>query len=91
MGQGGGPQGAAGLARGWAALVSACLGFLMVGQVLQGTGSVPQAVAIGVATLVPAAALVRLPRARAATWGWVVGVGLPVVALAVAGALTTLS
>jgi hypothetical protein len=88
---------AAYVTRGCAALVSACLGFLMIGQALKWTGSVPAAAALGAATLVPAAALVRLRRARTATWGWVaasgwiVGVGLPTVALVVAEALTTLS
>jgi hypothetical protein len=76
-----------------AAVTLACafLGFLALGQLLHLLDSVWWTVGCGAATLGLAVVIVRVPRLRWLAWGWIVGVGIPTVALTVAEALSALT
>lgn len=69
------------------AAIFALFGFLLVGELVRFTGSSLLAVLVGVASGVPAVFLRRNGVARPAASGWLVGVGIPVVALSLAEAI----
>lgn len=66
---------------------SGIVGFLFVGELVRITNSLGLAVLIGTASTVPAVVLLLRSVARSAASGWLVGVGLPIVALSVAEAI----
>ncbi|MFC5731546.1 MULTISPECIES: nuclease-related domain-containing protein [Nocardioides] len=72
------------------AISCAVLGFFLVGRLLAATDSVWLSVGLGAATLVPAVVGTRVRRLRVAAWGWLIGIGLPVLALALAQLLSQL-
>ena len=59
-------------------------GLLFIGEVFRRTDTWALTLAVGAASVVPAVLLIRHSVARPAAWGWLIGAGLPVVALSVA-------
>ncbi len=72
------------VARGGLAIGAAATAFLIIGQILTATRSIGWTCALALVLIAPAIALLRTRRARWATWGWVMGIALPTVALVVA-------
>lgn len=73
------------------AISCAVLGVFLVGELFRAAGSGWLTVGIGAASILPGLAGVRVSGLRFASWGWMVGVGLPVLALALAEILDGLS
>lgn len=65
-------------------VVFAILGILFLGQLVRVTDSGWITLGIGAASLLPGLAAIRVAALRLAAWGWISGVGLPVVALTIA-------
>lgn len=60
------------------------IGLLFIGELVRRTDLWWLALSVGAASAAPAVLLIRRSVARPAAWGWLIGVGLPVVALSVA-------
>jgi hypothetical protein len=71
--------------------LSCVSGLLFIGEVVRRTNPWWLALAVGAASVVPAVLLIRRAIARPAAWGWLVGVGLPLVALSLAEAIYRLA
>lgn len=73
------------------AFLSSVFGLLFVGELVRLIDPLWLALAIGAASVAPAVLLLHRSVARAAAWGWLVGVGLPTVALSIAEAIYRLA
>jgi len=69
------------------AVSAAVLGVFVVGRLVDAAGTGWTSAGVGAALLAPGALAVRVDALRAVAWGWLAGVGLPVLALMVLGVI----